>query len=98
MNRRAASTTLATSLAGVLALTALTGCGGDPDAASGAGDDKAPLTVWVRKPPGSPTEQTHRELAAAFTRSTGIQAEVTALFDDFETKLQQAAAQRKLPA
>ncbi len=97
MIRRAASTTVATSLAGVLALTTLTGCVGDPDAASRAGGDQTPLTVWVRKPPGSPTEQTHRELAAAFTRATGIPAEVTSLFDDFETKLQQAAAQRKLP-
>ncbi|MGW6685392.1 sugar ABC transporter substrate-binding protein [Streptomyces sp. NPDC054961] len=95
MNRRAASTSLAASLAAVLALTSLTGCGGDSGAV--AGDAGAPLRIWVRKPPGSPTEKTHRDLAAAFTKETGIPAEVTALFDDFETKLQQAAAQKKLP-
>ncbi|MFE9561915.1 extracellular solute-binding protein [Streptomyces sp. NPDC006487] len=98
MHRRAASTTLAASLAALLALTTLTGCGGDSGSdASGGGDDKAPLEIWVRKPPGSPTEKTHKDLAAAFTKATGIEAEVTALFDDFETKLQQAAAQKRLP-
>lgn len=95
MNRRAASTSLAASLAAVLALTSLTGCG--DDSGPTAGNDQAPLEIWVRKPPGSPTEKTHQELAAAFTKATGVPAKVTALFDDFETKLQQAAAQKKLP-
>ncbi len=55
MHRRAASTTLAA-------------CGGDSGAdASGGGGDKAPLEVWVRKPPGSPTEKTRQDLAGPAT-------------------------------
>ncbi|GAA2705832.1 sugar ABC transporter substrate-binding protein [Actinoplanes palleronii] len=71
----------------------LVACGGDKPAT----DAKAELQIWVRKPPGSNTEKTDQQLAAAFTAKTGVPAKVTALFDDFETKLQQAAAQKKLP-
>jgi multiple sugar transport system substrate-binding protein len=60
-------------------------------------DPKAELQIWVRKPPGSSTEKTDQQLAAKFTSETGIPTKVTALFDDFETKLQQAAAQKHLP-
>ncbi|GID65647.1 sugar ABC transporter substrate-binding protein [Actinoplanes cyaneus] len=71
----------------------LVACGSD----SPKTDPKAELQIWVRKPPGSSTEKTDQQLAAAFTAKTGVPAHVTALFDDFETKLQQAAAQKKLP-
>ncbi|GAA0798426.1 sugar ABC transporter substrate-binding protein [Spirilliplanes yamanashiensis] len=60
-------------------------------------DAKAPLQIWIRKPPGSPTEQTAKDLAAKFTAASGVPTQVTALFEDFETKLQQAAAQKQLP-
>jgi multiple sugar transport system substrate-binding protein len=60
-------------------------------------DAHAELQIWVRKPPGSSTEKTDQQLAAKFTGETGIPTKVTALFDDFETKLQQAAAQKHLP-
>ena len=60
-------------------------------------DPGAPIAIWVRKPPGSNTEKTTKDLAAKFTAKTGVQTTVTALFDDFETKLQQAAAQKQLP-
>ncbi|MER8236331.1 sugar ABC transporter substrate-binding protein [Streptomyces sp. NPDC094049] len=95
MNRRVAPTSLSAVLAVALAVSALTACGGGSGDTTGG--DKAPLEIWVRKPPGSSTEQTHKDLAAAFTKATGVPARVTALFDDFETKLQQAAAQKKLP-
>ncbi|BCY11411.1 sugar ABC transporter substrate-binding protein [Actinoplanes sp. L3-i22] len=72
----------------------LVACGGDDSAGS---DAKAELQIWVRKPPGSNTEKTDQQLAAAFTAKTGVPTKVTALFDDFETKLQQAAAQKRLP-
>jgi multiple sugar transport system substrate-binding protein len=83
----------------------VTGLAGAGTAACGSGgptanvqqDTGAPLQIWVRKPPGSPTERTAKQLAATFTEKTGIQTTVTALFDDFETKLQQAAAQKQLP-
>ncbi|WP_405016634.1 sugar ABC transporter substrate-binding protein [Kitasatospora sp. NBC_00070] len=94
---RRSATTLAAVLAAAVALTTLTACGSGSGDGRGATDDKAPLEIWVRKPPGSNTEQTHRQLAARFTELTGVPAHVTALFDDFETKLQQAAAQKKLP-
>jgi multiple sugar transport system substrate-binding protein len=73
----------------------LAGCGGS--APNTAQDAAAPLVIWVRKPPGGAAEKTTKQLATAFTAKTGIKAEVTALFDDFETKLQQAAAQKQLP-
>jgi multiple sugar transport system substrate-binding protein len=75
----------------------LLGACGDNPAPSTPQDASAPLSIWVRKPPGSGTEKTSKDLAAAFTAKTGIKTEVTALFDDFETKLQQAAAQKQLP-
>jgi multiple sugar transport system substrate-binding protein len=76
---------------------ALTACGGGTPAKAPEQDNTAQLEVWVRKPPGSPTEAVAKQLATAFTKKTGVPANVTALFDDFETKLQQAAAARKLP-
>ncbi|MEV4560831.1 sugar ABC transporter substrate-binding protein [Kitasatospora sp. NPDC049285] len=86
--------TFAVLLACATALTGLAGCSGSGDQSA---DDKAQLEIWVRKPPGSNTEKTHQQLAERFTAQTGIPTHVTALFDDFETKLQQAAAQKKLP-
>ncbi|MBV1853602.1 sugar ABC transporter substrate-binding protein [Catellatospora tritici] len=87
------ATRLVAALAAVFALATAAGCGDDQPAA----DSKAPLEIWVRKPPGSPTEKTHQDLAAKFTAATGVPTKVTAVFEDFETKLQQAAAQKKLP-
>ena len=86
--RRALAATVA------MVLTAgLAACGGGDDKTGAKGE----LQIWVRKPPGSNTEKTDQALAAKFTAETGIPAKVTALFDDFETKLQQAAAQKHLP-
>ncbi|WP_436531692.1 sugar ABC transporter substrate-binding protein [Actinoplanes sp. HUAS TT8] len=84
---------LALAVTAVVAAGCLVACGGD----SAKTDPHAELQIWVRKPPGSSTEKTDQQLAAAFTAKTGMPAHVTALFDDFETKLQQAAAQKKLP-
>ena len=84
---------LALAVTAVVAAGCLVACGGD----GAKSDAKAELQIWVRKPPGSNTEKTDQQLAAAFTAKTGVPARVTALFDDFETKLQQAAAQKKLP-
>ncbi|MFI7600199.1 extracellular solute-binding protein [Actinoplanes sp. NPDC049681] len=78
-----------------LALVAgtVTACGGDGTEQ----DPKGALQIWIRKPPGSATEQTTKDLAARFTSASGVPTRVTALFEDFETKLQQAAAQKQLP-
>ena len=84
---------IATAAAALLIAGGLAACG---DSAGRAADDAA-LQIWVRKPPGSNTEKTDQQLAAEFTKRTGTKAKVTALFDDFETKLQQAAAQKHLP-
>ncbi|MGH2602705.1 MAG: ABC transporter substrate-binding protein, partial [Dehalococcoidia bacterium] len=80
-----------------IAATGLTAAACGSDAATPDQDAKAPLEIWIRKPPGSPTEKTAQQLAAKFTKQTGIRTTVTALFEDFETKLQQAAAGKKLP-
>ncbi len=83
-------------IAALVATLAAAGCGGG-SAKTPNQDSKAPIEVWVRKPPGGPTEKTSKDLAAKFTETTGIQANVTAIFDGFETKLAQAAAEKKLP-
>lgn len=46
---------------------------------------------------GRTGEQGTLKLAAAFEKATGFKVKVTAIFDDFETKLQQRAAQKNLP-
>jgi multiple sugar transport system substrate-binding protein len=83
---------IAAAAALLMAGAGLTACGGSDEK-----DATAALQIWVRKPPGSSTEKTDQQLAAKFTAQTGIPTKVTALFDDFETKLAQAAAQKKLP-
>jgi multiple sugar transport system substrate-binding protein len=60
-------------------------------------DPKAEITIWIRQAPGSDSEKTARKLAEAFTKSSGIPSKLVAIFDDFETKLQQQAAQKQLP-
>lgn len=60
-------------------------------------DENAQLDIWTRRPPGDPSEKVSKDLAKAFTEKTGIPTKVTAIFEDFETKLQQAAAQKDLP-
>src|SRR3954465_10786518 len=84
---------LAAVAACILSVGGAAACGGGDQKT----DAKAALQIWVRKPPGSNTEKTDQQLAARFTAETGIPTRVTALFDDFETKLQQAASQKKLP-
>ena len=84
---------LAVTVAAVIAAGSLVACGSNATKS----DSKAELQIWVRKPPGSNTEKTDDQLAAKFTSETGIPTKVTALFDDFDTKLQQAATQKKLP-
>ncbi|GHA47452.1 sugar ABC transporter substrate-binding protein [Streptomyces spiroverticillatus] len=60
-------------------------------------DPKATLELWTRTKPGGPGEQGTLKLTQAFEKATGHKVKVTAIFDDFETKLQQRAAQKKLP-
>lgn len=92
--RRRAPQRLAALLALALVAGGAAACGGDSGADQ---DENAPLQIWIRKPPGSNSEKTAKELAAKFTTASGVPTQVTALFEDFETKLQQAAAQKDLP-
>ncbi|GAA1596389.1 MULTISPECIES: sugar ABC transporter substrate-binding protein [Kribbella] len=82
--------------AGVGVALTLAACG-----TGGAGkaeqDPKAPLELWARTTPGGDGEKGMKKLAAAFEQQTGQKVEVTAIFDDFETKLAQRAAQKDLP-
>lgn len=84
-------------VAGILVLAAAA-CGdtSSPGAAAEQ-NETAALEIWIRKPPGSNSEKTAQQIAAAFTASSRVPTTVTALFEDFETKLQQAAAQKELP-
>jgi len=84
-----------------VATLALAGCtSAAPAAGGGSGmkqDDEAVLEVWTRTTPGSASEAATIRQVEAFTEATGYKAEVTAIFDDFETKLAQRAGQKDLP-
>jgi multiple sugar transport system substrate-binding protein len=71
-----------------------TGSGGKPEVKQ---NEKATLEIWTRTTPGSPSEAATKRQVEAFEKATGYKAEVTAIFDDFETKLAQRAGQRDLP-
>lgn len=75
----------------------LSGCSTGPAGTNVTQDTKAPLELWTRTTPGGAGEQATKRLAEAFGKATGFKVEVTAIFDDFETKLAQRAAQRDLP-
>jgi multiple sugar transport system substrate-binding protein len=60
-------------------------------------DPHATLNIWIRQPPGSDAAKTAERLVSTFSARTGVNAKLVALYDDFETKLQQQAAQRQLP-
>ncbi|MFI7005290.1 extracellular solute-binding protein [Streptomyces sp. NPDC050145] len=84
--------------AGVLASAlVLTSCSSGPAGVDAKQNKKATLELWTRTTPGGPGEEGAVKLAAAFQKATGYKVKVTAIFDDFETKLQQRAAQKKLP-
>ncbi|MFI5806095.1 ABC transporter substrate-binding protein [Streptomyces sp. NPDC051561] len=75
----------------------LTSCTSGPAGVGAKQNSKATLELWTRTTPGGPGEQGALKLAKAFEKSTGHKVKVTAIFDDFETKLQQRAAQKNLP-
>ncbi|MGW4468596.1 sugar ABC transporter substrate-binding protein [Nonomuraea sp. NPDC004354] len=81
---------LGAALGTALAVT-LSGCG------SGGGSGDQALEIWIRQAPDSDSAKTAVKLADAFTKASGVKTKVVALFDDFETKLQQQAAQKNLP-
>jgi multiple sugar transport system substrate-binding protein len=60
-------------------------------------DDHAQLQIWIRQTPGSAAAKTLERLVKAFVQRTGFKARPIALYEDFETKLQQQAAYRQLP-
>ncbi|MBB6034159.1 sugar ABC transporter substrate-binding protein [Phytomonospora endophytica] len=93
MSQRRALLRLVVPMAALVVGLSVAGCG----SSAAEQDSKGQLDIWVRKPPGTETEQTAKDLAAAFTEKTGVPTKVTAIFEDFETKLSQAAAQKQLP-
>lgn len=90
----------AAAVLGVVTL-ALAGCtSAAPATGGGSGvkqNEEAVLEVWTRTTPGSASEAATIRQVEAFTEATGYKAEVTAIFDDFETKLAQRAGQKNLP-
>ncbi|MBT2444458.1 sugar ABC transporter substrate-binding protein [Streptomyces sp. ISL-36] len=75
----------------------LTSCTSSPAGVDAKQDSTAQLELWTRTTPGGPGEKVTLRLVAGFEKATGHKVKVTAIFDDFETKLQQRAAQRNLP-
>lgn len=86
------------ALIGVATL-ALAGCSstGSGAPAGVKQNEKSTLEIWIRTTPGSPSETAQKAMVAAFEKKTGYKAELTAIFDDFETKLAQRAGQKDLP-
>lgn len=87
MSRRLLGAAIIASLA-----VTLTGCG-----SGGSSSTDNALEIWIRQAPDSDSAKTAQKLADAFTKASGIKSKVVALFDDFETKLNQQAAQKDLP-
>jgi multiple sugar transport system substrate-binding protein len=73
------------------------GCSADDAEPQAKQDNKSPLEIWTRRTPGSEQEATTKKIADAFTKKTGTPTKVVAIFEGFETKLQQRAAQKDLP-
>ncbi|MFC0629245.1 sugar ABC transporter substrate-binding protein [Kribbella deserti] len=85
-------------IAAIAGTTALLVAGCSSGAAEKVAQDPSkPLELWARTTPGGDGEKGMQKLAAAFERASGQKVEVTAIFDDFETKLAQRAAQKDLP-
>ncbi|MEV6288571.1 sugar ABC transporter substrate-binding protein [Kribbella sp. NPDC051770] len=84
-------------VAAVLAATFTVAACGSSGAGEVTQDSSAPLELWVRTTPGGDGEKGMKKLAAAFEAASGQKVQVTAIFDDFETKLSQRAAQKDLP-
>jgi multiple sugar transport system substrate-binding protein len=87
---------LAPRLAAVVLAVTLAGCS-STSMVDVRQDTHATLEIWIRQVPGSPTAKTADRLVRVFSRQTGVKARLVSLYDDFETKLQQQAAQRQLP-
>jgi multiple sugar transport system substrate-binding protein len=85
------SVAVATALA-----VALAGCSGMSGSRTPKQDPKGALEVWVREPPDAGGELV-TAIGTAFTKRTGIPVKTVSIPEGFETKLQQAAAQRDLP-
>lgn len=97
MNRARKSVALAAVAA--LAVT-VAGCSANTGGSTGGDvpqDENSVLEVWIRKAPDSPPTITVQRFLDAFTDKTGTKVKLTALQDGFETKLEQAAAQKNLP-
>lgn len=90
-------TTAIRTLAGTTAFVALlSGCSGVSEGGSPAQNPNGALEVWVREPPDAGGELV-TAIGKAFTQRTGIPVTTVSIPEGFETKLQQAAAQRDLP-
>ncbi|GIG62197.1 sugar ABC transporter substrate-binding protein [Longispora fulva] len=87
---------LGAAVVGTLAIALVAGCSASKPTATDQ-NSTAPIEMWIRQAPDSDSAKTAQRLADAFTKSSGIKVKVVALFDDFETKLQQQAAQKALP-
>jgi multiple sugar transport system substrate-binding protein len=87
---------LAAAISAALLGVVLTGCS-STSMLNVPQDDHAELQVWIREPPGSDPAKVADRLVKAFVQHTGYRARSVALYEDFETKMQQQAAYRQLP-
>jgi multiple sugar transport system substrate-binding protein len=73
-----------------LTAAALTACGSGGNSSAGK-----PLELWTRSTPAS--AKVYNKVLADFTKKTGIKVDYVPVFENFEQKVQQAAASKKLP-
>lgn len=95
--RRRGVTVALAALAAVMLLGSQAGCSSTDAGPSTKQDANASLEIWIRQAPESDSAKTAQRLADAFTAKTGVKTKLVPLFDEFETKLQQQAAQKDLP-
>jgi multiple sugar transport system substrate-binding protein len=76
-----------------LVLLAASGCGSDGE--EGGKDDGKPLRLWVRA--GEESVKDYKDLAAQFTKQTGVKVDVFGTVTDFDQRLNAAASAKDLP-
>ncbi|WP_433254047.1 ABC transporter substrate-binding protein [Streptosporangium sp. CA-135522] len=78
----------------LVSLTAGLTVGATACGSSASEDDKA-LELWTRSTPAS--AEVYKKVIAAFTARTGVKVDYVPVYENFEKKIQEAAAARDLP-
>ncbi|RCG32531.1 sugar ABC transporter substrate-binding protein [Sphaerisporangium album] len=78
------------AVAALTATAVLSGCASKADS-----EGAAALQLWTRSTPAS--AKVYTKVIAEFTKKTGVKVDYVPVYENFEQKIQQAAAAKKLP-